>query len=636
MEFDLAQCLHGRNEPGDADEALIHASRAVAGNTADSKPWILYSRIQEEVSGTDAAMKVIEDAKRKVPANGNLFAVYQAGASMLVNATRRSEALGLLREGIARVMPEKSLFSLYEAAADILVDQNELAEAIRILNEGIKRIAPQFNLTILFQKLGLIYCRAGAPRDAIQSQIEGHALVSNAYNGYKLIEGAMFYCGGLGDADIIEALLSGEHRRVTDPQESLGRILVSQVRGDWSVAGEIARSARRKFPRYGHFAAMDALGHLAAKSNLDARRSIESFPNFRRGRGLVNTWLHAFILLRVGTKDEASKSIAEYLGRAIDRRSELNEAFLLRLWKQQLTGPESHNLCFRLPILPACVTGLNRDEHRVPFASALPLEAASITSTNLPPKPIGSYVIETTLGKGESAEVFRARHIENGNLVALKVMQFSGNPRREATFQRERDSLFRLNQSGMDGVVTVLDMIQEADGHHVLVLEFADGGNLERYVTAKNGGKLALGEIQEIAESIVRTMTAVHEKKIIHRDLKPANILLVDQKWKIADFGIAKYLDRPFTSLTLQKAHTPGYSAPEQVAGIEAAGSADIYSFGKILLFMATGSPDFDGLKTVMDNALRALIKQCIEHDPSDRPTSMVEIRDRLKYVGTR
>lgn len=555
---------------------------------------------------------------------------------MLVNAARSGEALKLLQEGIGIVPPEKSLFSLYEAAADILVERNEFEAAIRLLHEGTQRIAPEYHLTVLYQKLGLIYCRAGKPKDAILSQIQGYRTTSSAPNGYKLAEGALFYCAGTGDLKTINALLDAtDSAALTGPQKTLGKILEAQLLGNWPASTDSARKARNIFPRYAHFAALEALGCLAMGNNPSALKAITSFPNFKIGRGLTHTWLLALTQMRMGKKDEAAITLGAYLDRPIDKRHELNEAYLLRLWYQQATGPESHNLCFRLPVLPARLTGLTRDVRRTPFASAAHNDSNPVVELSAvqPIKQYGDYIVESVLGKGGAGEVFKAKHKESGAVVALKVMQNPGKRADDATFRRELESLMRLSEACVDGVLMLLDFIREND-QTVLVLEFADGGNLDTYVTTKESKKLSVTELKAISESLIETMIAVHAKQIIHRDLKPANLLLVGNKWKIADFGLAKYLARENTIYTLQGGGTPGYAAPEQIARMEAKDSADIFSFGKIMLFMATGTPDPEGLGAISDNALRRLIKSCIEHNPNERPVSMEEVKDHLKYVG--
>ena len=242
----------------------------------------------------------------------------------------------------------------------------------------------------------------------------------------------------------------------------------------------------------------------------------------------------------------------------------------------------------------------------------------------------GKYLLAEKLGDGASGEVYRAVSLEDGKTYAVKLLISTGSPMLEAQFRRELEILQKLTYK--DNILAVCDFVREGDTQH-LILEYADGGNLHDFVTKKASGKLDILEVKAIATCLAKALQNIHEAQIVHRDLKPQNILSVNKIWKIADFGISKYVDRPFTAFTLQKAHTPGYSAPEQISGIEAAPSADIFSFGKLCLFMLEGKPDPELIKYVTSNPMKNLIEQCIESELHKRPSSMAEIADRLKYV---
>ena len=85
----------------------------------------------------------------------------------------------------------------------------------------------------------------------------------------------------------------------------------------------------------------------------------------------------------------------------------------------------------------------------------------------------------------------------------------------------------------------------------------------------------------------------------------------------LADFGISKNLSRMVTQKTFQQYGTLGYAAPEQFQGVEARPSADVYSLGKVMVFLLTGQTDVDH---VQFPAWRDLIVRCIRADPKERP----------------
>jgi len=102
----------------------------------------------------------------------------------------------------------------------------------------------------------------------------------------------------------------------------------------------------------------------------------------------------------------------------------------------------------------------------------------------------------------------------------------------------------------------------------------------------------------------------------VHRKVS-FNVLSLGSCWKLADFGISKNRSRLMTQKTFQRYGTLGYAAPEQFQGVEARPSADVYSLGKIMVFLLTGQTDVD---YVQFSAWRDLITRCIRQDPQQRP----------------
>ena len=126
-----------------------------------------------------------------------------------------------------------------------------------------------------------------------------------------------------------------------------------QDEGDWIGSARVAENARAEWQTYMPIPALQTLAYLAAGDAAGALHALKSVPEFKTGYGKTDTWLLAFINMKLGSKADALDALTQYLGRAVIQTRELNPSYLLKLWKQQETGPQSHTLCFDLPILPA-------------------------------------------------------------------------------------------------------------------------------------------------------------------------------------------------------------------------------------------------------------------------------------------
>ncbi len=361
LEYHLARCLQSRGKPGDMQQAVIHAERAL-GAGAPEAAWYLLASVKRQAEGPDAAVEVIRRGVRMLN-NPDLAApLYQLGAEILAGASKTDEAVALLKEGIKVIPPDKNLFSLY-------------------------------------QILGEVLCRAGKLDEAIASQREGFHRISTQFSGYKLVEGAFYLCAATDAAQTLGEILAGTGTDEVGPQQSaLGSVLQCLMRGDWRAAANTANTARGDFPRYFGLASMEAFSRLAGGDAEAAWQALVSFPNLTFGTGEPHGWLTVFIHLRRGARAEASAALAIYLGRPVDESRELNDSFLLRLWDQQEVAPESSRLCFHFPIMPASLTGLGHTVRRVPFGkpvlpspSAMPVAGTPITS---PPTPAATATTE--------------------------------------------------------------------------------------------------------------------------------------------------------------------------------------------------------------------------------------------------
>jgi serine/threonine protein kinase len=205
---------------------------------------------------------------------------------------------------------------------------------------------------------------------------------------------------------------------------------------------------------------------------------------------------------------------------------------------------------------------------------------------------LGQYRILDAVGQGGMGQVFRAKHLLMGRIVAVKVLpRARSNPQTEAAFCREIQHIASLDHRNL---VYALDA-----GHdgkvYFLVTELVDGIDLRRQV-------LRYGPLNEVAAASVVAQAArglghAHARGFIHRDVKPGNLLVrEDGLLKVSDLGLAGSVLDPESMKPGRVVGTMDYMAPEQILRpdrVQAA--ADVYGLGCTLYFALSGRVPFPG-----------------------------------------
>jgi serine/threonine protein kinase/tetratricopeptide (TPR) repeat protein len=223
------------------------------------------------------------------------------------------------------------------------------------------------------------------------------------------------------------------------------------------------------------------------------------------------------------------------------------------------------------------------------------LADAGSTARGLVGQLIGAYRLHAVLGQGGSSIVFLARRegVDFEQQVALKLLRrglYSALEHR--LFRREQQLLASLSHPN---IAHLIDGGINQAGIPYLVLEYVDGVPLTQYARDR---ALPVAERLRLLVLVCDAVAAAHRQLIVHRDLKPSNILVTAAgDVKLLDFGVAKLLDDGDVGATGTGAVplTPGYAAPEQVAGATVTTAADVYSLGVVLHELLVGERPTSG-----------------------------------------
>ena len=187
---------------------------------------------------------------------------------------------------------------------------------------------------------------------------------------------------------------------------------------------------------------------------------------------------------------------------------------------------------------------------------------------------------------GGFGSVFRGSGA-GGAAVAVKRLHLSADD----VAHREMRLAEVLAARELHHVIPVLDAGKDANSDaYFVVMPLAEGSLADEM---RKRGKLPPQEVASILLQIAQGLNEVPD--IVHRDLKPPNVLKHDGQWKIADFGIARFVEEATSSQTLKGFLSWPYAAPEQWFAERSTGATDIYALGCIAHALLSGHPPFAG-----------------------------------------
>ncbi|MFB7462023.1 serine/threonine-protein kinase [Streptomyces sp. NPDC056224] len=272
---------------------------------------------------------------------------------------------------------------------------------------------------------------------------------------------------------------------------------------------------------------------------------------------------------------------------------------------------------------------------------------------------IAGYEVESEIGRGGMAVVYRARDLRLDRTVALKLL--APELARNDTFRQRFAHESRVAAAIEHPHIVPVFEAGETEGLLYIAMRYVAGQDLRAMLDRT--GPLPLDTAARIAGQIASALDAAHDHDLVHRDVKPGNILIAEgtdsdhpEYAYLTDFGLTKK-SLSLTGFTTvgQFVGTLDYVAPEQISGKPVDGRCDVYSLGCVVYETLAGGPPFErdddmallwahqfdapppltsrrsGLPAAVDEVLaKALAKS-----PEDRWSSCLEFTDALRRAGT-
>lgn len=247
---------------------------------------------------------------------------------------------------------------------------------------------------------------------------------------------------------------------------------------------------------------------------------------------------------------------------------------------------------------------------------------------------IGNYEIIEKVGAGGLGEVFMARHLETGEIVALKRLHDKYQHNRKLLGLFHKEIMIHSRVSHRNCVNFIEAHLQPPNAH--IVTGFINGLNGHNLI--RRAGPIPPLVACCILIDALQGLEHLHCLDVVHSDLTPSNIM-IDRTGKVllADFGLSCINEvEDYAGINVG---TPGYQAPERLLNEPMTTSSDIYCAGIILHEMLTGNRLFSNMSPkemllkmkklkfdwinsgdrFVDKGLKFVLEKSLEYKPSKR-----------------
>ncbi|USY19265.1 protein kinase [Nocardiopsis exhalans] len=254
------------------------------------------------------------------------------------------------------------------------------------------------------------------------------------------------------------------------------------------------------------------------------------------------------------------------------------------------------------------------------------------------PRHLGSFRLLGRLGSGGMGVVYAALD-GRGRRAAVKCVHRSHTADREFRdrFAREVKMVRRVRARALPAF---LSADARADPPW-LATEYVPGLTLDEHV--RRYGPLRGPALAFFAAGVAEALAAIHAAGVVHRDLKPGNVILAPEGPKVLDFGIARAVEETALTRTGGLVGTPGWISPEQYRGAEATDRSDVFAWGGLVAYAATGAGPFGTAASdvvvsrvlsaqpsleALPAGLRETVGRSLAKDPAHRPDAAGLLND--------